>query len=173
MKKAWKRTDKKGVSDAMLYIWGFGLLFLFMLVMILFSIFSSSHKESLVTLGLVDTKINLLNYARTPVGTLNGGSTIEEVIINAYYSGDYKELDERTKLIFEPLYPKGQCLTWNMYYVLQPDGKEVHSIVNLLRPGTFDVVNWEYNSNEISRSSLLVPLVFEDKFIEVRFVEVC
>ena len=166
-----KNIGKRGIEDALLFMWGLGILFLFMLALLILSFFTGSYKEELSGLGIVNAKVNLINYARSDVDV--DGREMQELLIGSYYSGDYNELDEKTKDIFNKLYPKGNCLTWNIHYILQPDGKEVHKIVNLERPGTFDVVNWRYNPNEISRSSLLIPLVFEDKSIEVRFTETC
>src|SRR3989344_3243255 len=168
-----KNIGKRGIEDALLFMWGLGILFLFMLALLILSFFTGSYKEELSGLRIVNAKVNLINYARTDVDVFNGKFEMQELLINSYYSGDYNVLDKKTKEIFNKLYPKGNCLTWNIYYILQPDGKEVHKIVNLERPGTFDVVNWKYNPNEISRSSLLIPLVFEDKQIEVRLVERC
>src|SRR3989344_3347573 len=149
---------KKGVAEATLYVYGFFLLFCYLLMLVLLSFFGSGFEEKLVAAEVNANKVSLLAYLQTPVEFAGMSINMRELIIHSYYSKDYGLLDEKTREIFGKLYPKKGCLTWNMDFLV--DGNSVHEIKN-------------YNGDEQNIAGAEMSMVYEDKKMEVRLAEIC
>jgi hypothetical protein len=87
------------------------------LAMIVFSIitFISPRKEmeiKLMTTTIEDSKLNLINYLKTPVG--DTGETMQDMIVKWYYDHSTEsDLVKRTQDIFSPMYT--DCYILSVY----------------------------------------------------------
>ena len=164
--------NRKGQYEIPLYIFGLILIFIYLLILFIFSFVVGSFGETLEEVSFTDTQINLVSYLRSPVLFLGENFTMQELLVYSYYTEDYSIFDEETNKIFNELYPKKEsCVTWNMHIFLQPDRKEVHSIVNLQRG--IDLGFVDLSEEPLSSASITIPLIIQDKTLTLRMVEVC
>ena len=157
-----KILGRRGLGDALLYVWALGLLFIYIFVLIVMTFFANSQQEQLILSRMEQSRLNVLTYLQTPVMLDGAEVSMQELLMGAYFSGDFQEFDSRTREIFQPLYPRDGCLTWNLYIVSRPDGNEVHRIQNYRR-----------NIFQAEAGKVLIPAVYEDRSLEVQLEDVC
>ena len=157
-----RMPGKKGLGDALLYVWALGLLFIYLFVLIVMTFFAGGQQEQLLLTRMEQSRLTLFAYLQTPAEIDGAETTMQELLMHAYFSGDYSEFDAQTKEIFQPLYPREGCLTWNLYVVSLSDGNEVHRIQNYRR-----------NIFQAEAAKVSVPLVIEERALEVQLEDVC
>lgn len=153
---------KRGLGDALLYVWALGLLFIYLFVLIVMTFFAGGVQEQLILTRMEQSRLNLLTYLQTPAELDGVEITMQELLMHAYFSRDFQDFDDKTGEIFQPLYPREGCLTWNLYIVSRPDGNEVHRIQNYRR-----------NIFQAEAAKVSIPAVYEDRTLEVQLEDIC
>ena len=148
--------NKKGIAEIGMYLYGFLILFCYILILFLLSFFGTSFQEKLDAQSSLDNNINLASYLGSEAEYSEVNISMMGLILHGYYSGD-----EKTKEIFNPLYPRRGCLTWKIEINLKPDGEELHVIQN------------SKLGKEKNPGVILIKVPDENKEIEVRMVDRC